>query len=265
MKPIQRSFLIAAGLVTASIVVYSYWWRTSEVVLIGNVLQASALGYCGMKFNVLALNAIGRQRIWRAWAGLAAALWCWFIAQFLETYCEMILATGAYGTVADSFWGLGAVLYLSGTLLLTYEVRKRSGAFSLSAGATTFLLLILGTYAAVFFMGILPHLTDPSRSGLLKVLDFAYPTTDFATAFCFCYMYFLARAQKDADFATGALLVWVAFVLFSFTDLAWAYFRDVDSLLYRIQDLAFFVGYCMNGIAAMPFEASENRYSATQS
>ncbi len=258
MKRFHRASLISTGLITASLIVYFYWWRTTEVVFIGNLLQASALAYCGMKFNVLALNAIGVRRIWRAWAGVAAGVWCWFVAQFLETYWEMILAKGAYGTVADCFWGLGAVVYLAGTILLLREFWIKDSTFRFSARASIALLLIIGSYFTVFTLGILPHLMDPSRSLLLKVLDFAYPTTDFSTAFCYCLLFFLARARNNEDLATGALLVCLAFALFSFCDLAWAYFRNVNSLLYRLQDVAFFFGYCLNGIAAIPFESSED-------
>lgn len=259
MTPLRRASLISAGLIGAGLIVYSYWWETTEVVFIGNLLQASALAYCGMKFNVLTLNAIGRRRIWLAWAGVAAGVWCWFVAQFIEAYLEMIQTRGAYGTFADLFWGLGAVVYVTGTILLVREFRIKDGTFRLSATAAISLLLILGAYVTTFVMGILPHLMDPSRSSLLKVLDFAYPTTDFCTGFCFCLLFFIARARKNQDLATGSLLVCIAFVLFSFCDLAWAYFRDVNSLVYRLQDLAFFFGYCLNGIASIPFEASESR------
>lgn len=257
MKSIYKPLLVLAGLIAASLTVYSYWWQTNEVVFVGNLLQGVALGYCAIQFNILALNAIGHRRTWRAWAGVGAGVSCWFIAQLLEAYQEFFLAKGAYGTVADWFWGLGAVIYLTGSILLLREIRARDRAFRFSAGSSASLLLIAGAYVAVFFMGILPHLLDPSRNFVLKILDFAYPTIDFATAFCYCLVYFLARAQKNEHLATGALLVCLAFVAFSFTDLAWAYFRDADSFLYRLQDLAFFIGYCVNGIAAIPFGLSD--------
>lgn len=258
MKSIRRSFLISILLIAASLVVYSYWWRTTEVVFVGNLLQASALAFCGMKFNDIAFNSLRNKKLFRGWACVAAGLWFWFLAQIFESYSEMILVSGSYGTIADCFWSLGSLFYLTGiiTLLRRFWIQN----FQLSAGASISLLLIIGYYATVLVGVILPHIMDPTRNLLLKILDFSYPTLDVATGFSFCLLIFVAKQRADRDLKLGAQLVCAAFFIYSVSDLTWGYFRDVNTMIYRLQDIMFFLGYCINAIASIPFEAhSRNR------
>ena len=253
MKSIRRSFLISIAIIAASLVVYSYWWRTTEIVFVGNILQASALAFCGMKFNEIAFNSLRDKKLFRGWACIAAGLWFWFLAQLFESYSEMILVAGSYGTVADCFWTLGSLFYFAGviTLLRRFWIEN----FHLTAGASISLLVIVGYYAIVLVGVILPHFMDPTRSLPLKFLDFAYPTLDVATGFSFCLLIFVARQRGDRDLKLGAELVCAAFLIYSASDLTWGYFRDVNTLIYRLQDIMFFVGYSINAIASIPFEA----------
>jgi hypothetical protein len=253
MISVRRSFLIAIGLIVVSLLVYAHWWRTTEVVFVGNILQASALAFCGMKFNDVAFNSLRDKKLFRGWACIAAGLWFWFLAQLFESYSEMILVTGSYGTVADSFWCLGSMFYFMGiiTLLRRFWIEN----FHLTAGASISLIVIIGYYAIVLVGVILPHVMDPTRGLPLKFLDFAYPTLDVATGFCFCLLIFLARQRGDRELKLGAQLICAAFFIYSASDLMWGYFRDVNTLIYRLQDIMFFVGYCINAIAAIPFEA----------
>ncbi len=243
------------AILTASVVVYSIWWRTSEIVFIGNLIQASAICFSGIQFNQLALTALAKNKAWKGWACFAGGLWMWFLAQLMETYAEMILFQGSYGTISDCFWLVGSSLFLIGGILLlrhygkgsvTAKLRSKLGGSSLVAAA----------YVAILAFAVWPHLTAPDRAGSLKFLDFSYPTIDFCIAFCFFLLMYTAESFQDKDLSTGSLLIFITFTSIAASDVLWGYFRDVETLIYRLQDILFFAEYSLFAFAAMFFASS---------
>lgn len=252
---IRRAVYLYLSILTVCVIVYSIWWRTSEIVFIGNLLQAAAICFSGIQFNQLALTALAKNRAWKGWACFAGGLWMWFLAQLMETYAEMILFQGSYGTISDCFWLIGSSLFLiSGIILLRhYGEGSIAAKFRSKLGASS---LVAAAYVAILALAVWPHLTAPHRAGSLKILDFTYPTIDFCIAFCFFLLMYAAKDFHDKDLAAGSLLIFIAFVTIAASDVLWGYFRDVETLIYRLQDILFFTEYSMFAFAAMLFATS---------
>jgi len=238
------------------VIVYAIWWRTSEIVFIGNFLQAAVIFVSGMQFNQLALGALAKNGPWKGWACVAGGLWMWFLAQLMETYAEMILFQGSYGSVSDCFWLVGSSLFLSGGVSLSRYYSKGPIAGMLRGGRFLFSLLFAAAYVAILAFVVWPHLTATDRSGALKILDFTYPTIDSCIAFCFLLLMYAGRDLQDTRLARGSLLMFITFATIAASDVVWGYFREVNTLIYRLQDILFFAEYSLFAFAGIFFASS---------
>ncbi len=208
-----------------------------------------------MQFNQLALGALAKNGPWKGWVCFAGGLWMWFLAQLMETYAEMILFQGSYGTISDCFWLVGSSLFLIGgiTLLRHYGEGSIKAKFRSKLGVSS---LVAAAYVAILAFAVWPHLTAPDRAGSLKFLDFTYPTIDFCIAFCFFLLMYAAKDFHDKDLAAGSLLIFITFVTIAASDVLWGYFRDVETLIYRLQDILFFTEYSLFAFAAIFFTST---------
>lgn len=178
---------------------------------------------------------------------LLVSLICWFIAEFLYGYHSGVMNLDAYPSVADVFYPIGYVLFISFLIAInkTYKIEIE---IILSSLITFSLLVFYVPYVSIFvfqFFSFSGNLID-------LILIFVYPIMDLFVVIGSIIYYFRGRSislNKENYYwiliALFGMLFFVADLIFGYDDL----FKI--SSRYLLYDLFDDIGYILLGIAIL--------------
>ncbi len=84
---------------------------SSHPVVFGNIMEAVALATAAVNLTLTASSFKRNDAPRKAWMRLAIGMWIWIIAQFMGMYWELIVNKVSYGTLGDTFWVIGYLLW----------------------------------------------------------------------------------------------------------------------------------------------------------
>lgn len=254
---LTRNFLIIQiSLLVVSSFLFADWWQSRGFVLFGNIIQVYTLVFAAVSLTRTAALAASRRIPWKNWGRLAGAMWMWVFGQCLEALSELMLNLTPYGTVADGFWLLGFLMFIAGFAGLILE-RKSPARPLQGVGISVAIVLIAVVVLA-------PHVSQqvlsPDRSVIQNFLDIAYPVLNLAVTFCVLVLFFSSRSEPGPACRPAWAVFALAFALGTALDALWGSFTETNSLLYRMQDLTYFVEYsCLALAALMHLRCMESR------
>lgn len=190
---------------------------------------------------IAAMQSCPMNTPWRhAWKRISAAALVWLLGQALETV-EIALGVARYGTISDAYWMLSYIAVWTAffpRFLDAFRKDRKSAALILAVG--------LAAYALLWLIFLEPHLQDPARPDLLKLLDVAYPTADLLTIWLI-YNVFHTAAASDRPVIARILL---AFLCLSISDIVGSYGDALPLIVYHLANIPYLLFYCLIILAA---------------
>lgn len=238
-------FLVASG------IIYPLWSTETIAIWFGAVAQITALVVASHNSS-LARDAYGRNDEPRkAWFSITFGLWIWVIAQFLESYCDLVLKMISYGTIADAFWSIGYIPMALGVWQLVRGYRDTGLPLGSRASYIAQLSTLLILYCVVFYVYLLPQLAEPDRPIVIKFLDVFYSGMDFVLVCLISVLVRFAWMMRGGMVARSWIFLGAGFTMVGVADLWLSYATDFESTFYRLNDLTYFSSYFLIAIAGM--------------
>lgn len=236
-------FLIAAAFV------YPLYPASPLELWYGAVAQIASLVVAAYN-AMLAGSGYGRTDGPRnAWFSLSFGLWIWVIAQFMESYCEMILKMISYGTMADAFWFLGYFPMTYGIWLLVRSYRNAGLPLGKRWTYLAQLGLIVIIYALVFHAYVQGQIMEPKREIEKKILDVCYPAMDFILIALASLLIRFGWMLRGGRVARSWVLLCLGFIVIGVSDLWLSYATDFESSFYRLNDVTYLSAYFLIALA----------------
>lgn len=235
----------------AGAVIYPFWASAAVASWFGQLAQFTALILGGYNAT-LSFDQYGQKDEPRkAWFAIAVGLWIWVIAQFMASYSDLVLHRIPYASWADVFWSIGYVFLISGV----WQIVRNFWNSGLPVGsrASYFIqaVFLLIFFAVIFYIYIWTQLIEPGRPLANKFLDIFYPAMDFILVCLISVLIRVAWMMRGGILAKSWIFLCIGFFLVGVADLWLSYSEDIESVFYRLNDLAYFCSYFFIALAGM--------------